>query len=352
VAKILNKKMTEQKKKNEILYLSFNKDKTCLSLGMKTGYRIYDLTKKDSLFFYERILGKSIGIIEMLEKTNILGLVGGSEEHLSPKILNIYDDNKGENIAEIKFKSTILHVRLRKDIILVILENLIYLIDTLEFKAFDAIELGYQKQKNVVFSFTLEPEVKYLAYNYTNQQKNEIKINSYDKENERNQIELKTKYFNNPILCMEFDKEGKILAVSAKNNDYLLIYRVDDGIPVCKCHLNSNSLNSLCISFEKNNDFLCVSLDDGEIVIFNIKSLNEGLKEFNQNSKLIKEEIWSKFYLPEKKAICTFTGYEIGVDHIICIGTKGNYYLVKFNCLQKESLALKISEKYILRPEN
>ena len=344
--------MSDKKKKNEILYLSFNKDKTCLSLGMKTGYRIYDLTKRDSLSFYERILGRSIGIIEMLEKTNILGLVGGSEEPLSPKILNIYDDNEGKNIAEINFKSAILHIRLRKDIILVILENSIHLIDTLDFKDLDTIELGYQKQKNVVFSFTLEPEVKYLAYNYTNQQKNQILINSYDKENKKNKIELKAKYENNSILCMEFDKEGKIIAISAKNNDYLMIYRVDDGIPICKCNINSKSLNSLFISFEKNNDFLCLSLDNGEILIFNIKSINEGFNEFNQDSKPIKEEIWSKFYLPEKKAICTFTGYEIGDDHIICIGAKGNYYLVKFNIFQKESLALKISEKYILRTEN
>ena len=65
-----------KKHKTKILYASFNRDYSCLSLGMQFGYRIYDLTKKDTLFFYERNLGKGIGIIEMIEKTCILGLLG------------------------------------------------------------------------------------------------------------------------------------------------------------------------------------------------------------------------------------------------------------------------------------
>ena len=347
--------MSEKKNKNEILYLSFNRDKTCLSLGMKTGYRIYDLTKKDSLFFYERIFGKGIGIIEMLEKTNMLGLVGGTNEPLeNPNKLNIYDDKEGKFIAYINFKSPILSIRLKRDIILVILENFIYLIETKEFKSFDIIELGYDKQKKVVFSFTLEPDVNYLAYNYTNEENNKIIIKSYKKEKINNSLELKTKYkSNNIILCMEFDREGKILAVSAKNDNYLVLFRTEDGIPICKCNLNTNSANSLYISFQTNNEFLCISLDVGEIVIFNIKSIKDELNNYgNENKKEIKEEIWSKFYLPEKKAICTFAGYEIGNDHIISIGAKGNYYLVKFDNLHKEELALKIEEKYFLKIDN
>jgi len=347
--------MSDKKKKNEILYLSFNKDKSCLSLGMQTGYRIYDLTKKDSLFFYERIFGKGIGIIEMLEKTNILGLVGGGIDALeSSTKLNIYDDKEGKYIALLNFKGDILNIRLKKDKILVICEHFIYLIDTLNFKSFDTIALGYEKPKNKAFAFTLEPEVNKLAYNDTNEEKNKIIVNTYNQEIKANSIELKTNYKNNNIiLCMEFDKEGKMLAVTAKNNDYLILYRTEDGMPICKCNIDSHSVNSLYLSFEQNNDFLCISLDNGEVNIFNIKSakniINNGVL---QNNKEIKEEIWSKFYLPEKKSICTFTGDEIGKDHIICIGTKGNYYLVKFDSSEKGNLAQKIEEKYFLKQNN
>ena len=348
--------MLQKKKQNEILYLSFNKDKTCLDLGMKKGYRIYELTKKDSLSFYERILGKAIGIIEMLERTNILGLVGdeSNEAFDEPNKLNIYDDKESKIIAYITFKKKIKHIRLKKDLILVILENFIYLIDVKEFKQFETIELGYDIQTKTIFSFTLEPEINNLAYNYIDQQNHKIKINTYEKEKRINSLDLKSDYKSkNIILCMEFSSEGKMLAVSAQNYNYLILYRIDDGIPICKCNINSNPVNYSYISFEENNEFLCISLDIGEVYIFNIKSIYEQLDYFNQeNKEQIKEEIWSKFYLPEKKTICTFSGDEIGRDHIICVGARGNYYLVKFNNLQKEDLALKINEKYILRAEN
>ena len=107
--------MMEKKKihKTKILYASFNKDKSCLSLGMQTGYRIYDLTqdlsKKNNLSFYERILGKAISIIEMLEKTSFLALSGVDDDpHLSSKHVKIYDDREGKVITEIKFKTKVI----------------------------------------------------------------------------------------------------------------------------------------------------------------------------------------------------------------------------------------------------
>ena len=113
--------MSEKKKKNKILYISFNKDNTCLSLGMETGYRIYDLTKKDTLYYYERIFGKGIGIIEMLEKTNILGLVGGGGEPWeNEKRVILYDDKVGNVIVNFGFKSKVLNIKLKKDKMLVI----------------------------------------------------------------------------------------------------------------------------------------------------------------------------------------------------------------------------------------
>ena len=35
---------------------------------------------------------------------------------------------------------------------------------------------------------------------------------------------------------MEFEKQGKLLAVTVKNYEYLIIYSAYDGIPLCKCN--------------------------------------------------------------------------------------------------------------------
>ena len=52
------------------------------------------------------------------------------------------------------------HIRLKKDLILVFLENFIYLIDVKEFKQFETIELGYDIQTKTIFSFTIRTRDK------------------------------------------------------------------------------------------------------------------------------------------------------------------------------------------------
>ena len=358
--------MSEKRNKYKILYLSFNKDKSCLSLGMQKGYRIYDLTKKDNLYYYERIFGKGIGIIEMLEKTNILGLVGGGNEpYESPNKVFIYDDKEGKVIANFSFRNNVLNIRLKKDRMLVICENFIYLITFSNFKSIDSIDLGVEKKAKIGFAFTLESQINKLAYNINNNVDNKIIINTYDNENGKNSIELKTNYQkNNLIEFMEFNKSGQLLVVTSKNSQYLELYNTENGNIICKCNIEKDGLNVKYISFSKENDFICCCLNFGEFAIFNLKSVinidipvEEELQNLNINNKkkVDKLKIWSRFYLPEKKAICTFSNFmedEIEKEYITCIGTKGNYYLVKFDKDKNDTLAEKVCEKYFLKSDS
>jgi len=360
--------MSEKKKKNKILYISFNKDNTCLSLGMETGYRIYDLTKKDTLYYYERIFGKGIGIIEMIEKTNILGLVGGGiEPWENEKRVILYDDKVGNVIVNFGFKSKVLNIKLKKDKMLVICENFIYLISFSNFKSIDSIDLGEEKRTKIGFAFTLEPEMDKLAYNKINSIDNKIIINLYNKDNIKTSIELKTNYKKeNIIQFMEFNKKGKIIAVTAKNNKYLELFNAETGLIICKCNLELDASNTKYISFSKKDDFICCSLYLGEVVIFNLKSVinvnnnnneEEELINLNNNKNIavIKLKIWSRFFLPEKKSICTFINFledEHEKEYILCVGTKGNYYLVKYDKNKNGTLAEKVCEKYFLKSDS
>ena len=350
-----------KKHKTKILYTSFNKDNSCLSLGMQNGYRIYDLTKRDSLLFYERILGKGIGIIEMLEKTCILALVGGGNDPwCGYNQVNIYNDQEGKVIANMKFKSNILNIRLKRDTMLVICENCIYLIGFKNFKSIDSINFGEEKKKQIAFAFCLEKGVNKFAFNIINNLENKIIINSYDAENQKKTVELKSNYKpNNSIKFMEFNKKGQLLAIAAKNYQFLELYNTENGYIICKCKLESEQLNIKYISFSQDNNFICCFLDCGEVNIFNIQSAfnfqeeDEELINLNENNnKDLQLKMWTKFFLPENKVICCFSNFlenELGKEYVICIGSKGNYYLVKFNKDKSEDLALKVCEKYFLK---
>jgi len=57
-----------------------------------------------------------IGIIELLEATNIIALVGGGSKHKFPQnYLIIWDEAESKVLCEIRFNCYILNVKLNRD---------------------------------------------------------------------------------------------------------------------------------------------------------------------------------------------------------------------------------------------
>ena len=84
-----------------LLYLSFNQDQTCLVAGTENGFRVYDLIPFK--FRFQRILNGGIGIIEMMYKSNIFGLVGGGKNpKFTPNKVILWDDYQTKILNEFK----------------------------------------------------------------------------------------------------------------------------------------------------------------------------------------------------------------------------------------------------------
>jgi hypothetical protein len=65
-------------------YTSFNQDSSHFAVGLKNGFRVYTtdpLRERMKRDFYDG----GIGIIEMLERTNWIALVGGGREPKYPQ---------------------------------------------------------------------------------------------------------------------------------------------------------------------------------------------------------------------------------------------------------------------------
>ena len=348
--------------KSKILYLSFNQDHDCLAVGMGAGYRIYDL-KNTNLNFYERAIDGGVNIIEMLYRTNILALVGvgRSKEYPKNKVL-IFDDNIGKTITELSFKIAVQSVKFKKELMVVVCGNTIDVISLPSFKKIETIETELKcVNKTILFALNVQnPEKHILAHN--GKVTGEVIVNNYA-ENPKTFEKVKAFTTENAcISCLEFNKIGNILAVTGEYNKYIKLYKTDEGVKlIYRFIISDRSLNIVFLSFEENTDFLCASLEDGLIEVFDLRNLNQkndisfskkdnyigfgNIVNDNNQGKVITDTRWSYFYIHEHKAVCTFS---VIPYHIICIGSKANYYLTKFDDSKKGCLGHREEEKSLL----
>ncbi|KAJ2613661.1 autophagy protein [Coemansia sp. RSA 1804] len=122
----------------DLLFINFNQDYSCLSVGTKNGYKIYNCEPFGKC--YARSEG-GIGIVEMLFCTSLVALVGsGDQPSLSPRRLQIINTKRQSIICELTFPTTILAVKLNRRRLVAVLEEQIYVYDISNMKLLHTLE--------------------------------------------------------------------------------------------------------------------------------------------------------------------------------------------------------------------
>ena len=341
---------------SEILYISFNQDSSCISIGSESGFKIINACP--FLDLYYRDMKGGIGIVEILNNTNILGLAGGGKNPKYP--LNefvLWDEEKGEEIGNIKLKKDILNIKLKENKIYIVTSEKIYLfdfnlnlIDVLESKnSFGLISLCYKED---IIAY---PDKKIEGY---------IRIKNYDK---------KLNYFffahRTPLSCLHLNQEGNLIATSSLKGTLVRIYNILNGNLIQEVRRGHESSFINYISFDPSQKYFAVVSDRKTIHLFFLSDNNLINNGDNNNikSKIISEEeeekkneivdnkksvfnkfinyfgseySFTRFKINYNKAICNF-----GPDNTIIIVTyDGKYYQVGFDPINN-SESFKIQEE-------
>ena len=258
-----------------ILYLSFNQDASCFAVGTETGFKIYSSYPLNHC--YERNLNGGIGIIEMLYKSNILGLVGGGTyPKFSKNKLIIWDDMQCKEISELKFSSNVLNIKLKKDKIFSICENKIFIFNFQTYQNIDIIETKDNPKGLIAISYS--PNVNILAYpilNNKDSQKGKVKIKNYDD----NGKEIEITAHENSISYLLINNEGTILATASERGTIIRTFRCIDGLVLQEFKRGNEKaeINYLC--FDNLGIFLAATSDRGTIHIWSMKSSIKKIKE-------------------------------------------------------------------------
>ncbi|CAM6040989.1 unnamed protein product [Sphagnum compactum] len=130
--------MNEALGSRRILYLGFNQDHSCLAIGTKDGYKIFNCDTCSCC--YERSEG-AISVVEMLFSSSLIAVVGAGEQPaLSPRRLSVFNTSTGVNLAELNFVSSILAVCMNRKRMVVVLERKTYIHDLAQLTVLETID--------------------------------------------------------------------------------------------------------------------------------------------------------------------------------------------------------------------
>ena len=217
------------------------------------------------------VLDGEISMVVMLYRTNILALVGTENNSIYNKNkVIIWDDYLKKTLSELKFSQNILNLKLRKDKIVVICLDKIYVFSLNSFESIDIIETG--ENIHGVIGINYNEENTIIAY--PDKKKGKINIKNYYKK-QNISIDAHEKIIGNIILT----NEGNLMASATEMGTIIRIFETNNGNLIQEVRRGKEKAQINCICFDKNNKFIAASSNRGTVHIWSLSTAMKNLKK-------------------------------------------------------------------------
>mmetsp|Transcript_112960 Transcript_112960/g.300076 ORF Transcript_112960/g.300076 Transcript_112960/m.300076 type:complete len:440 (-) Transcript_112960:103-1422(-) len=340
---------------NEILYISFNQDFTCFVCGTENGFRVYNTDPFRLTYRRDFENGSGLGVIAMLFRTNILAFAGGGKSpRFPPYKVVLWDDRKARVIAELSFRSAVKSVRLRRDLVVAVLNNKVYVYGFRSLSLFDSIETTDNPKGLVCLSTEGDRAVLVCP----GRQQGRALVIYYPRsfgdmhapvQRERTNI---IAAHESAIAAMSIDSTGTLLATASDKGTILRVYDTASGARLQELRRGADRAEIHSLTFSPNGEWLAVSSDKGTIHIFSTGSTRPATRAAGgsagsqdaalpTNSKSSLQRLsrvlpayfsseWSlaQFRVPDYRCIAAF-GSDPNTIVVVC--ANGSYYKARFD---------------------
>ncbi|XP_013716849.2 autophagy-related protein 18a [Brassica napus] len=251
-----------------LLHLSFNQDHACFAVGTARGFLILNCDPFREIF--RRDFDRGVAVVEMLFRCNILALVGGGPDpQYPPNKVMIWDDHQSRCIGELSFRSEVRSVRLRRDRIVVVLEQKIFVYNFVDLKLMHQIET-FANPKGLC---AVSQGAGSMVLVCPGLQKGQVRIEHYASK--------RTKFVlahDSRIACFALTQDGSLLATASSKGTLVRIFNTVDGTLRQEVRRGADRAEIYSLAFSSNAEWLAVSSDKGTVHVFGLK-VNSGVKD-------------------------------------------------------------------------
>ena len=253
---------------NSMLYMSFNQDNKFFSIGTENDFFIYQTDPFKGP--YKGNMNGGIGVVEMIENSNFLALMGGGTiPRYGKNTLVIWDDNEKRAISELKFSTPIKLVKYKKDYLFVICQKMIYIFYFENFQNLYKIETGDNTKE--LIAINQSPKNTIIAY--PSKKCGRITIKKiFSNINEDNKSEESYQLHDDGVSKISINYTGTLIASANENGTIIRIHSCEDGsfLMEFKRGHDKAKINTIC--FDNETKFMAVSSSKGTIHIFSMGS--------------------------------------------------------------------------------
>lgn len=277
-----------------INFVNFNQDFSCISVGSKNGYKIYNCEPFGKCFFKPE---GGIGIVEMLFCTSLVAVVGmGDQPALSPRRLKIMNTKRQSTICELTFPTAVLKVMLNRKRLVVLLEEQIYIYDIANMKLLHTIETS--PNPGAICSLSPSSDNCYLVYPSSSPQVNPLNLPNAGANSTSpsrtgdvtvfdalalqpvNVIEAHKR----PVSVVSVNNDGTLVATASDKGTIIRIFSIPSGTKLYQFRRGTYPSRIFSINFNIASSLLCVSSATETIHIFKLASNNTTITTRDDNS--------------------------------------------------------------------
>ncbi|XP_015255267.1 PREDICTED: WD repeat domain phosphoinositide-interacting protein 1 [Cyprinodon variegatus] len=247
----------------QFICASFNQDTTSLSVGTKTGYRLFSVTTVDKLdCIHEGVECPDVYIVERLFSSSLVVVVSLS----LPRRMNVYHFKKGTEICNYSYSNNILSVKLNRQRLVVCLEESIYIHNIRDMKLLKTL-LNTPVNPTGLCALSVNHGNSFLAYPGS---ATIGEITLYDANNLSTVTLIQA--HDSPLAALTFNASGTKLASASEKGTVIRVFSVPEGQKLFEFRRGMKRYVSISsLAFSADAQFLCASSNTETVHIFKLE---------------------------------------------------------------------------------
>ena len=261
-------------------YLSFNPDSSLFCVGTNKGFRVF--TSNPFKCVEKRDINGGIGIVEILNNTNIFALVG-TEENLKfgPNKVILWDELNQKVANQLIVSNNVKNIKIKRTKIFIIEENNILVFTLGNYEKIDSLKTF--TNKTGIFGISLDPKLNMISYPSPDVGK--IIIKDYDNKIDGNFSVGEINAHKNEIIALVMNYDGSLIASASERGTIIKIFKSKDRSLLQELRRGTEHAEIYSLAFDFKSRFIACSSNKGTVHIFYIK--NDEIDEKNKNQKSI-----------------------------------------------------------------